>query len=477
VHVNVSTAKVRRHPLQFWLQIATHDKPKIYEQVYATAELANFSYWLGIVFSAGIATFGLVLNSPAVIIGAMVISPLMGPLMAAGLGLASGDLYLTFKAITNLILSIALSIALSALLVWILPFHYATSEILSRTKPNLLDLGIALLSGLAGSVAVCRINVGDGMMTLPGVAIAVALMPPLCAMGFGLGAGANTAIMGGAGLLFLTNLVAIVSSAFLVFLLIGMNAPEVRARMQNARESEAFARKVSAGPLGRMLKSGRKMHWRILVLILLIAAISVPLGTALLQVAGETVARDAVEQVVQKLLPPQTVVSQQVEVGRHNIAVRLIATRSIADSVLHTAEQEIQRRSHRKAEISIESIASQSEFAQLMEKVNAPPLLEPVRPPPPPPSLQQMRSQLSDNLAPALQAVWPAQAPLQKFSISFNADGTVLHTEYKSARPLSVLDLDLLTEVLRDKLATPDLVLDAHQAGASPAAGRQRKRR
>lgn len=473
--MNVSTAKARRPRLQFWLQISHQDKPKIYEQVYGTAELASLNYWLGIVFSAGIATFGLVLNSPAVIIGAMVISPLMGPLMAAGLGLASGDLYLTIKAIANLILSIALSIALSALLVWILPFHYATGEILSRTTPNLLDLGIALLSGLAGSVAVCRLNAGDGMMTLPGVAIAVALMPPLCTMGFGLGAGVDLTIMGGAGLLFLTNLVAIVSSAFLIFLLIGMNAPEIRARMEHARESEAFARRVSVGPLGRVLKNGGKIHWRILVLAVLLAMIAVPLRRALLQVAGEAVARDAVQQVVRKLLPPQSIVSQQVEVGRHTVAVRLVATRTVPASRLRTAEQDIQQRSHRKAEISIESIASQSELAQLMQKVNAPPPPEAVNPPPP--SLQQVRSQLAGQLAPVLQAVWPASAPLQSFSISFDAGGTVLHAEYESARPLSALDLDLLTQVLRDKLTTPDLVLDAQRAGAKPAAREHRKRR
>ena len=118
--------------------------------------------------------------------------------------------------------SVAVSIAFSGFLVWLLPFHSATSEIVSRTNPNLLDLGIAFFSGLAGSVVVCR-GGGDGVTALPGVAIAVALMPPLCVMGFGLGSGPNLEIMGGAGLLFLTNLVAIVASAFLVFLLVGMS--------------------------------------------------------------------------------------------------------------------------------------------------------------------------------------------------------------------------------------------------------------
>ena len=159
----------------------------------------------------------------------MLISPLMGPIMATGLALAAGDLYLGIRALTNLLASVALSIAFSGLVVWLVPFHSATSEIISRTTPNLLDLAIALFSGLAGSVVVCR-GREDGVTAIPGVAIAVALMPPLGVMGFGLGSGVNLEIIGGAGLLFLTNLVAIVASAFLVFLLVGMSAPEVQSR-------------------------------------------------------------------------------------------------------------------------------------------------------------------------------------------------------------------------------------------------------
>ncbi|MGP8247618.1 MAG: DUF389 domain-containing protein [Bryobacteraceae bacterium] len=139
----------------------------------------------------------MVQNSPAVIIGAMLIAPFMGPIMGTGLALAVGDLYLGIKAVLNLLVSVAVSVGFSGFLVWLLPFHSATPEIMARTNPNLLDLGIALLFGLAGSAVVCR-GGGDGVTALPGVAIAVALMPPLCAVGFGLGSGLNLEIMGGA---------------------------------------------------------------------------------------------------------------------------------------------------------------------------------------------------------------------------------------------------------------------------------------
>lgn len=153
----------KQPPLQRWLRIAPERKPAVYAQIYDTAEISSLNYWLEIVFSAGIAALGLVLNSPAVIIGAMLISPLMGPIMATGLALASGDLYLAIKAIANLAASISLAITFSAFIVWLLPFHSVTSEILARTNPTLLDLGVALFSGLAGSVAVCRFGGGEGV--------------------------------------------------------------------------------------------------------------------------------------------------------------------------------------------------------------------------------------------------------------------------------------------------------------------------
>jgi uncharacterized membrane protein len=119
--------------LQHWLRINPKQKPQVYAQITATAEMSNIRYWLEILLSAGIAAFGLVLDSPAVIIGAMLISPLMGPIMATGLALAAGDLYLAIKAVANLVASISLAITFSAVIVWLLPFHSVTAEVLART--------------------------------------------------------------------------------------------------------------------------------------------------------------------------------------------------------------------------------------------------------------------------------------------------------------------------------------------------------
>jgi len=452
--------RLRGGRFQQWLRLDPKYKPQICSQVYDSAEFTSLNYWLEIVFSAGIATFGLVLNSPAVIIGAMLISPLMGPIMATGLSLAVGDLYLSIKAVGNLVASIALAIGLSALFVWLLPFHSATSEILARTNPNLLDLGIALFSGLAGSVAVSRSGGAGGVTTLPGVAIAVALMPPLCTMGFGLGSGANMRVMGGAGLLFLTNLVAIVASAFAVFLLIGMNSAEIRAQMELSRKGERLAEKLSRSPLSQALVNGGQLRWRILILAILLGAIAVPLRTALLQVAGEAVTRGAVQQVVNGLLPRSALLSQQVEVGRSSVLVRLVSTKDVSEAKLRNAEAEIERRSGRKTDITVASVASQSELEDLIQRLAAPapgtPQSAAMEK-----SFAQIRGELLARLTPALTAIWPPQAPLAHFDLAFGENGIVLNVQYRGTAVLDPIAVDIITKDLREKLNAPGLSINA----------------
>ncbi len=458
-----------------WLKIDPSNKPRIYAQVYASAEISSAHYWAEIILSAGIATFGLVLNSPAVIIGAMLISPLMGPIMATGLALAAGDLYLAIKAVGNLLVSIAVAIGFSGFIVWMLPFHSATGEILARTNPNLLDLGIALFSGLAGSIAVGRAGRSDGVTTLPGVAIAVALMPPLCTIGFGMGSGANTRIMGGAGLLFITNLVAIVASAFLVFLLIGMNSPEIRAEMEHSRSGELFARRLSRGPLSRAMANSGKLHWRIGMLVLLLGSVAIPLHKALVQLAGEAVARGAVEETVRSLVPKGSLVSQQVEVGRQKIAVQLVSTQAISEEKLRTAEQTIEKRSGRKAEVSIASIASQSEFVELMQRISTAP---PPQAPPKQPSqtLEDIGAQLTARISPILAKSWPEAIPLRGFTLEFGSDEIIINADYEAKRDLDVISVGLIQQHLREALNDASLVLIPHKKGASCEARRSKSR-
>src|SRR5207344_576283 len=126
---------------------------------------------------------GLNVNSPAVIIGAMLISPLMGPIMGLGLGMGISDLPLLKKSLYNYLFAGAVSLATSTIYFLLTPVTGADSEMLSRTSPTIYDVLIALFGGLAGMFATSSKQKGN---VIPGVAIATALMPPLCTAGYGL---------------------------------------------------------------------------------------------------------------------------------------------------------------------------------------------------------------------------------------------------------------------------------------------------
>lgn len=168
------------------------------------------------IMSAGIAVLGLLLSSPAVVIGAMLISPLMGPIMGLGFSLALFDFKEMRRSVTALVIASMLAVMFTGLVVLCSPLKAATAEILARTRPNLFDLLVALFSALAGAFALIR---GRGE-TIVGVAIATALMPPLATVGYGL-ATANLSIAGGAFALFATNFVTIALSATIMARLYG----------------------------------------------------------------------------------------------------------------------------------------------------------------------------------------------------------------------------------------------------------------
>jgi len=211
---------------------------------------ARFVLLVGL--SAGIAILGLLQNSPAVIIGAMLVSPLMGPIVALGMSLSTIDYAQLRRSLAALAVGVPLALLFTALLVWASPLQLVTSEILARTEPNFLDLVVALLSGLAGGYATVN-RKGEAIV---GVAIATALMPPLAVVGFGLATG-NRAISGGALLLFMTNLLAIALS--------------VAAVARWYRFSSAHSPKL--------------VLWQTGATLLVFAALSIPLALALRDIA------------------------------------------------------------------------------------------------------------------------------------------------------------------------------------------------
>ena len=182
----------------------------------------SIDFFVLILLSSGIALYGLLQNSGAVIIGAMLVAPLMSPIIALGMSMVRGDLKTLGTAAQTTAQGVLVAISVGAVLTFFSPIRGTTNEILSRVSPNLLDLGIAFLSGAAGGYAMTRRNIAAA---LPGVAIAAALVPPLAVVGYGF-ATADLGIATGALMLFLTNLVAIVLAASLVFLALDFLTPE-----------------------------------------------------------------------------------------------------------------------------------------------------------------------------------------------------------------------------------------------------------
>lgn len=165
-----------------------------------------------LILSIFIASIGLNMNSTAVVIGAMLISPLMGPILATGFGFATLNFTVVKSGILRLSLQVTIAVLASALYFYISPVQAATSELLARTEPNIFDVFIAIFGGLAGIIGQTRKTLDN---VIPGVAIATALMPPLCTAGYGLANG-NWQYFIGAGYLFFINAFFIFFSAFIV---------------------------------------------------------------------------------------------------------------------------------------------------------------------------------------------------------------------------------------------------------------------
>lgn len=184
---------------------------KIDAAIRANVRVAGTNMWV-LMFAIAIASIGLNVNSTAVIIGAMLISPLMGPIVGIGYGAAVSDIRLIRSAMRNMLVFIGISLLTATLYFLITPLQQAQSELLARTQPTLWDVLIAFFGGSAGIVAITRKEVSN---VIPGVAIATALMPPLCTAGYGLAHG-NWNYFGGAFYLFAINCVFI-AFATLVF--------------------------------------------------------------------------------------------------------------------------------------------------------------------------------------------------------------------------------------------------------------------
>jgi len=187
------------------------DDADIDRGIRAGVELQGATPWI-LMLAILIASIGLNINSNAVIIGAMLVSPLMGPIVGLGYGIGILDFALVRRSLANLAIAAGISLLTSTLYFMVTPLAEAQSELLARTTPSLWDVLIALAGGLAGIIGQTRREKSN---VIPGVAIATALMPPLCTAGYGL-ANADWSVFGGAFYLFSINCVFIAFASVLV---------------------------------------------------------------------------------------------------------------------------------------------------------------------------------------------------------------------------------------------------------------------
>jgi hypothetical protein len=213
-----------------------------------------------------------------------------------------------------------------------------------------------------------------------------------------------------------------------------------------------------------MLASGAQLRWRIVMILVLLGAVAVPLRRALLEVANETITRGTIQEDLNRLVSSNGIVSRQVSVGKDTITISLISTRHVPDSVVNELRGDLERRTGRDVQISVETVASTRDVAALMERLARP---APVAPPVT--SFAQMQQDLLNRVGPAIQEIWPAtDAPLQGYDVTVGTAGTTINVHYQAANDLGDVPIGMVQRDLRMKLDLPDLALKADRVSAPP---------
>ncbi len=268
------------------------------------------SYLALMALSTMLATFGLFADSTPVVIGAMILAPLMAPIISLSMGTLRQDRRLISGGLKTIAVGLVFSAVFSVIITWLTPIQYAGSEIMARTSPNLFDLGIAVVSGVAGAYAHAREEIAK---SLAGVAIAVALIPPFCVSAIGLAWG-DWSIFFGALLLLTTNLAGITLAASFTFMFLGFSPFKLANR-------------------------------GMLVSIILVAALCVPLALGFNQMVEE-------RRIVKQLegLRTETGTIRDVRVTRMHpteISIKIVSGSSVADSEITAIKEQIRERLNR----------------------------------------------------------------------------------------------------------------------------------
>lgn len=376
-------------------------------------------YWLQLFVAVGIATMGLVLGSTAVVIGAMLIAPLMGPIVSFGMGLAVGSPFLVLRSGLRILISVAVAVGSSSFITLLLPFHDLNAEIAARTTPTVLDLLTASFCALAGVYASMR-PASDVASTAAGTSIGISLVPPLCASGYGV-ATTDWNVAGGAALLFLTNLVAIVLVGTLSFSAAGFNQVNI-AELEGDELQQGGTTPMPRSPLDQRLQAlfaSRGGPWlRLVMPFVLLAAVYVPLLEGLDEVAWQIRARQQVDQIVKRL--SSRVVQSRVRVERQQIGLTLVLLGSPGEAAALRRELDtrLKEATGVAPEVEVLAVADAQAVvglqASLREPEPAPLLIEP-RP-------SQTLEGIGRTLRDALERRWPSRTAGEPLAMAFVLD-------------------------------------------------------
>ncbi|MCY1009580.1 DUF389 domain-containing protein [Nannocystis pusilla] len=409
----------REHPLQDtlarWLGVPTARRAEIVRDMYSRHRSDAVSYWLQLVLATGIATLGLVLSSTGVVIGAMLISPLMSPIVGLGMGLAVGSPLLTLRSMFRVAASIVWVVALAAALTVGLPFHETTTEIAARTSPTVLDLAVAAFCAMAAGFTTARQS-ADTTSAAAGTAIGISLVPPLCVAGYGLGV-SQWNIAGGALLLFTANFCAIIFCSALLFIGLGFN--HVVLAEDGASGVGTRLRGIFGARYGVM--------WRLVLPALLLASVYVPLRAALGEVAWKIRVRDAVTRILAEVAPDDRSFRTALAVESSGVSVRLALIGSPEEA--HAVETLLRSRIAAVAgldpEVDVTAVADERSLQKIAASLVTPP---PAAPPPPPPRPSSLREPIEE----ALVAHWPeVGGALRGWQMGFDAERPVLHVRHQ----------------------------------------------
>ena len=407
------------------------------------------SYLLLVLFSSLIALLGLLVNSVAVVIGAMLISPLMGPIFTSGLSFSMGDLSLARKSMKIIAVSILLSVSVAAIFTLLSPLKSPTQEILSRTRPNIYDLLIASFAGAAGAYALCtRVSY---LFVTTGVAVATAVIPPLSVVGYGIGTAQGSIAMGGF-LLFFTNLVAIVISSDIVFHIFRFRASMVEEAHYPVRR-------------------------RVQILGTVLAFISVPLVYTLVEDIGKVKLTTRIERVLKKHLDNKdrsrmTNFTFQQERDGLTVAASVNTVRFYNVSTEKRIENDLKVVLKSPVQLDLEQVIVRS--GRVEPQLPTSRILQGTSLPPQPETLATLREKSIGRVQEGCREVQPFITPyhITQCGISFSDQGTAPTVFMKIARdyPFSKEERHWIKVALEKKLGKP-LELELETVPFLPAMG------